>query len=318
MNLLAYKMEDEDENNDDNKNDIDNDDIKNNNINNNSDLNINVSNDDTNDKNSNDKILNEKIYNENNSNEKILNSNEDKKTIRYVSVINNKHFLTKTFLTAKIEFFLIMAFTWLGCYLNINEAFIKSTSAMLWTFIPTMIVIIFIAIVLIGYSLDEEKKQKEKKSKLFLISIILYVPFMVFYCFILTNFTEYKYILMVLSLIIVNFLLLEIYHSFILSNKYFYLTFLPLLIANALLIVLYVFLWIEEIRQLINISIISLVIILYIIFINYQMKEFEEEEYMFGVFSLSYGVFVPAAFLLLLIIAIISMFINCIINKIKS
>ena len=83
LNVLAYKMEDGFEQNDDNKNDIDNDEIKNNNINNNSELLINNS--------------NEKIYIENNSNEKILNLNEDKKAIRYVSVINNKHFFIKHF-----------------------------------------------------------------------------------------------------------------------------------------------------------------------------------------------------------------------------
>ena len=288
LNVLAYKMEDGFEQNDDNKNDIDNDEIKNNNINNNSELLIN---------NSNDKNSNEKIYIDNNSNEKILNSNKDKKEIRYVSVINNKHFFTKTFLTSKIEFSLIMSFTWLGCYLNINKV-LNNSSATFWIFYPVSIVISSLSIFFIVYF----ELEIDKKTKVFLISNILYIPYMIFFCLILTQYIESKYILMVLSLIIVNFLLLEIYHSFILSNEYLFLTFLPLLIANALIIILYAFLWIDEIRQLIIISIISFVIILYIIIISYQMKEFEEEEYMFGVFALSYGVFALLIFLFFAII----------------
>ena len=290
LNVLAYKMEDGFEQNYDNKNDIDNDEIKNNNINNNSELLIN---------NSNDKNSNEKIYIENNSNEKILNLNEDKKEIRYISVINNKHFFTKTFLTSKIEFSLIMAFTWLGFYFNIKKVFINNLTATLWIFIPMSIVIILIPLIY------EFEFSYRKKSKFFLISNILYIPYIVLFCFILTLDIESKYILMVLSLIIVNFLLLEIYHSFILSNEYLFLIFLPLLIANALLIILYAFLWMDEIRQIIIISIISFVIILYIIIISYQIKEYEEEEYMFGVFVLNYGVFVPYTLSFFTIIALL-------------
>jgi len=297
LNVLAYKMEDGFEQNDDNKNDIDNDEIKNNNINNNSELLINNSNDD----NSNDKNSNEKIYIENNSNEKILNLNEDKKEIRYISVINNKHFFTKTFLTSKIEFSLIMAFTWLGCYLNINKV-LNNSSATPWIFYFVSLVITFFSFFLM---FEFSERSIEKKGKFFLISIIFYIPYMVFFCLILTQDIENKYILMILSLIIVNFLLLEIYHSFILSNEYLFLTFLPLLIANALLIILYAFLWMDKIRQIIIISIISFVIILYIIIICYQMKEYEEEEYMFGVFALSYGVFALYFFLCITIIGLL-------------
>ena len=98
---------------------------------------------------------------------------------------------------------------------------------------------------------------------------------------------------MVIFLIIIDFFLLEIYHSFILTNEYFYLTFLPLILANILLIVLYSFIWIESTRTIINISIIAFVGILYIILVNYLMKKYEEEEFLFGVYCFSYGVFFP-------------------------
>ena len=113
-------------------------------------------------------------------------------------------------------------------------------------------------------------------------------------------------------------MLLEIYHSFILTNEYFLLTFLPLLIANILLIVFYSYLWIEKVSTIIIISIISLCIILYIIFINYLMKEFEEEEYMFGVFAIRYRIFTPGTFIICLSFAGLITFINFIITKIKK
>ena len=206
IKLLAYNREDSFGLNDDinNNNNIDNDKTNNNtndsnsnekilnNINNLNEkiLDTNNPNDkilDTN--NPNDKILNsnnpnDKILNSNNTNDKILNSNntndkildvkDDKekekekvKKIRYVSVKSNKLFLTKTFLTLKIEFFLIMAFTWLGCYFNINEAFIKSIGTMLGTFIPTIILLFFISISLFSVLIlksDEEEEEKERKK----------------------------------------------------------------------------------------------------------------------------------------------------------
>ena len=198
IKLLAYNREDSFGLNDDiNNNNIDNNDKTNNNtndsnsnekiLNNNNNLNEKIldkinPNDkilDTN--NPNDKILNsnntdDKILNSNNTNDKILDVKDDKekekekekiKKIRYVSVKSNKVFLTKTFLTLKIEFFLIMAFTWLGCYFNINEAFIKSIGTMLGTFIPTIILLFFISISLFSVLIlksDEEEEEKERKK----------------------------------------------------------------------------------------------------------------------------------------------------------
>ena len=339
IKLLAYNREDSFGLNDDiNNNNIDNNDKTNNNtndsnsnekiLNNNNNLNEKIldkinPNDkilDTN--NPNDKILNsnntdDKILNSNNTNDKILDVKDDKekekvKKIRYVSVKSNKLFLTKTFLTLKIEFFLIMAFTWLGCYFNINEAFIKSIGTMLGTFIPTIIFLFFISISLFSVLIlksDEEEEEKErkkyKKKKILIICILLYILFITFYCFLLTNFTQYKYIMMVLFLIIIDFLLLEIYHSYIETNEYFFLAYLPLIIVNILLIVIYRSIWIERTRVIVNISIISFVIILYIVAINYKMRKFEEEEYVFGACILSYGVFALGAFLIVIIFLIL-------------
>ena len=183
VNFLAYKKDyDEEEKNDDIK-DINDNEANNNNTNNNSNSNNNLNdnnlNENTNEKILNEKNSNEKILDENSHDDKILNSNNpeeiklkdnneknknDQKIVRYVSVANNKHFLTKTFLTLKIEFFLIMALTWLGCYLHINEAFIKTKRRMLWTFIPTIFVIFCISIILIDNCLGKERSGKEKKK----------------------------------------------------------------------------------------------------------------------------------------------------------
>ena len=331
LNFLAYDVDEDDDNaekmEDNKKEDINNDKTNNNNIDN-SNSNEQISNNNLNEKlldvnNSNDKILNvnnsnDKILNVGGPNDKILDVKGDKekkeKKIRNVSVVSNKHFLTKTFLVLKIEFFLIMGLTWLGCYFNINEAFIKSKGAMLGTFIPSLILLLILSFYVYALIFDKDNPNKLGQNKLgFIICFIAYILCITFFCFLLTNFTQNKYTMMVLFLIIVDYLLLEIYHSFILTNEYFLLTFVPLIIANAILIVMYSFIWIEGTRVIVNISIISFSAILYIIIVNYVMRTYEEEEYLFGVYTFNYGVFLPATFItlftiLLLLVIIISCF----------
>ena len=331
LNFLAYNVDEDDDNaekiEDNKKEDINNDKTNNNNIDNsNEQISINNLNEKLLDVNNpNDKILNvnnsnDKILNVGGPNDKILDVKGDKekkeKKIRNVSVVSNKHFLTKTFLVLKIEFFLIMGLTWLGCYFNINEAFIKSKGAMLGTFIPSLILMSLYAYSLI-FDKDNPKKLGQNKLR-FSICLIAYILCITFFCFLLTNFTQNKYIMMVLFLIIVDYLLLEIYHSFILTNEYFLLTFVPLIIANAILIVMYSFIWIEGTRVIVNISIISFSAILYIIIINYVMRTYEEEEYLFGVYTFNYGIFLPATFITLFTILILLVIIISCFNKGKD
>ena len=331
LNFLAYNVDEDDDNaekiEDNKKEDINNDKTNNNNIDNsNEQISINNLNEKLLDVNNpNDKILNvnnsnDKILNVGGPNDKILDVKGDKekkeKKIRNVSVVSNKHFLTKTFLVLKIEFFLIMGLTWLGCYFNINEAFIKSKGAMLGTFIPSLILMSLYAYSLI-FDKDNPKKLGQNKLR-FSICLIAYILCITFFCFLLTNFTQNKYIMMVLFLIIVDYLLLEIYHSFILTNEYFLLTFVPLIIANAILIVMYSFIWIEGTRVIVNISIISFSAILYIIIVNYVMRTYEEEEYLFGVYTFNYGIFLPATFITLFTILILLVIIISCFNKGKD
>ncbi len=90
----------------------------------------------------------------------------------------------------------------------------------------------FIPIIFILILLSESKSHN-------IFSSIIYIFGITFLCFLLTKYIKYKYILMVLFLIIIDYFLLEIYHSFIKTNKYLFLTFLPLVIVNAILIVVF-------------------------------------------------------------------------------
>jgi hypothetical protein len=200
-----------------------------------------------------------------------------------------------------------MGLTSLGCYFKINEAFIGSKSIMLGIFIPFIFFIFILTLPLCYLFLvdEEDRKTNGRGKKIILMVQCFYIISIISNCFLLTNFTQYKYILMVLFLIIIDFLLLEIYHSYIITNEYFYLTFLPLIMANLLLIVIYSFIWIEGTKIIINISIIASVGILYIIIVNYIMKNYEEEEYLFGVYIFSYGVFLPGTLLVTITLLLI-------------
>ena len=149
-----------------------------------------------------------------------------------------------------------------------------------------------------------EKTEKEPcKNKYFCLYIILYTPFITFYCFLLSNFMQYKYILMVLSLIIINFILLEYYYLFNKSNYIFH--WLLLFLVNILLIIIYRFIWIEGTIEFVNILIIAIVIYIYIMVLKCLMNEFEEEEFIFGVYAYSYGIFFPGSSIIALFIILI-------------
>ena len=326
LNFLAYDIDDEDDdgNNNEKIEDKKVDDINNDKANNN---NIDKSNEQiSNNNNLNEKLLdvnntNDKILNVNNPNDKILNIEGDKdkkeKKVRNISLEMYKHFLTKTFVTLKVEYFIIMGLTWLGCYYNINEVFIKSKAAMLLTFIPTIFFLYVFSIFTFYLILENDNPEKIKEKFVYFttcISISFYILSNIFFCFLLTNFMEYKYIIMELFLIIIDYLLLELYHFYVLTNKYFL---LPLILANIILIIIYSFIWIEGIRVIVNISIITFVAILYIIIIHHIMEKYEEEEYLFGVYTFNYGVFFPATCIITVMIIIIGLIIStkCCKNK---
>ena len=234
--------------------------------------------------------------------------------IRNISILSNKYFFIQTFLVLKIQFVLILCLVWAGCYFNINKAFIKSTSAMLGTFIPTIIILILLSFMVFILKFLDMKEEKLP----YVISCIIYIFGITFLCYLLTKYTKYKYILMVLFLIIIDCFLLEIYHSFKKTNKYLFLTFLPLIIVNTILIIVFSLKWIEKAKVIFNISIIIFVIILYLILPEYFMIYCEREEFMLAVNTFNYSLFLFIGSIVYFIIALLILLIALCCKKINK
>ena len=109
-----------------------------------------------------------------------------------------------------IQFIIIISLFWLGCYYGINETFIKSKSSMLWTFIVSL----FFSCSFSFFSFYSYYNLIFSDCPLVLafFSCLLYIPLTIFYCFLLTAFTKYEYILEVLYLILINCIIIETNH----------------------------------------------------------------------------------------------------------
>ena len=159
-------------------------------------------------------------------------------TINQINIDTKKYYL-KLFFILIIQYGLITFLVWLGFFLNINEVFIQNNKAMMWTFIPPIIVLFIISI--IDYTLLE----RYKKEKFLFIYHIFYGLFMIFNCFLLSKYICKKYILCSLFLILIEIIALEIF-TLIFKTYKLYLFGLSSFIFGLMSIVGFYF-WIKDI-----------------------------------------------------------------------
>ena len=246
MSLIAYDKEDEDE---------DEEQIKE---------------EDTQDKSKAEEINNPIVVN-NINNEPIANENNN--LVERDSISNDIGEQVKIgqnlrrYLLITIQFIIIIIFVWIGCILGINEAFTKSVGTMLGTFIPVIVVLGGMSVLLIPFY-DEDDVEFFIK----IIYLVIYTFSITFLCFLLTKFTDFKYIVGEIFIFLSNMIVMTIY-SFSISSVDLtcFLNTLPYLIEliiNTIIIVLYYFLMSKNAKIIINMSIISLAFLIYIAIIN--------------------------------------------------
>jgi len=209
---------------------------------------------------------------------------------------SHEEVLIKTFFHLIIQFIIIFIFTLLGFIYEINEAFIKSDGAIWGTLVPTTVVILimcFTALCIDDYNRD---------SKWLYIYLIIYIPCMVFYCFLLSGATNniniicglVLYILDILSFIIVIIIYKEIrYIVFILFS---------VVIAIIILLVFH-FVWIKDGLITFKISTVGLSEIIYLIIIT-KFSIRKVHDYLFETIVFNLGIFSPLAFIVFIILVI--------------
>ena len=168
----------------------------------------------------------------------------------------------KIYLILIIQFSIIFSLVYFGFLWKINEKFIDGLGPILGTFIPVTIFALLIAIPSF-LLIDDDYSELCNYCQAY-IYFIIYIFAITFYCFLLSKFTEQRYILCTLSQILYQFIAIELYFFiFRTSNSIGY--FFSIIFINLISILLFYFFWIKETIPIIVISSISLVYILYLI-----------------------------------------------------
>jgi len=263
MNILIQDFNEDDENNQENENQV----------------------------NKNDEEKNTKNEKKKKNKNKIQNIQEDEnEKIFFVRDLNK--FLRSIYSYSILQFLCIGIFVFLGFELEFYKIFTGSQKVILWTFIVITIGASFLS----GSFFDEDLELRISSIPKY--SIIIYVPIIILYCFLLTIFIDnHNYIIGVLILFLVNFIC-NYFYSFFFNRYRGYIIFFINLIANTIcMIILYYTLFSEPDKNtIIIISIIALIMILYASSFNFIAKrKFNDEEIVFAIMIFDYLFFFPVA-----------------------
>ena len=212
-------------------------------------------------------------------------------------------FLIKIHIALFLQFLMIGVFTWLGFHFKYDEIIIDSNKSMIWSFIIVTLFSFFIASLLFCYN--------SEKQCCLSFDIIAYIPIIIIYAFLLSNYTNKDYILIQLSLFISDFLAVIIF-IFIFRRYKGIGALLFSLASNTGLMLLFYYkeiFYIKEKSSIITISILAFIFIAYIsIFNHIARQKFGDSEIKGAVFHFNYNIFYPALFMLVtcLISAIIT------------
>ena len=250
----------------------------------------------------------EKDEKEEENNIKVINEDENgrRSSLRFtINDDDNIYKLRNIFLFLIIQFTIIFSFVYFGFLYKINEIFISGLGPILGTFIPTTVVVLLLAIVSIGIIDDEDDSICSYFSGYSFY--IVYIVSMTFFCFLLSLFTEQKYILCGLSQILYQFFAVELYFLIFRStniNGFFF----TILIINIISFLCFYFFWINERIPIIILYYISFVYMIYLTIVfsiwrsSYQINTIQIYIVVFFNFSIFFVVDCLIALLFFLLI----------------
>jgi len=179
-------------------------------------------------------------------------------------------------------------FVWLGFFTGFNRIFIKDLKSMLWSFITITLFVAIISSISLCYT-----KRTGKNCLIF--NIFIYVPCIIIYFYLLSEFVENKYILAILSIIISDFLALIIFVLIFRCYKgYGFLFFSAILNVISMIIFYHSIFYIKGNKEITIISItVSLIFLFMIIFNSIVRKKLEDDEKIATVYFFDYCIFFP-------------------------
>jgi hypothetical protein len=198
-------------------------------------------------------------------------------------------FLIKIHITLFIQFLMIGVFTWLGFHLEFEKIIIESNKSMIWTFIIVTLFSFLVASLLLCYS--------NENQCCFSFDIFVYIPIIVIYAFLLSNYLEKDYILIQLSLFISDLLAVVIFIFIFRRYKGYGALFFAVAFNTGLIFLFYYkeIFYIKEKSAITTVSILSSIFIVYVSIFNFIARQkFRDNEIKGAVFQFNYNIFLPA------------------------
>ena len=196
----------------------------------------------------------------------------------------------KSYLYLIIQFIIIFIFTLLGFLFEINKEFIKSKGAFYGTFISTTILIFVMC-----YTFMCIPDSKRGDYGLY-IYLILYIPCIVFYCFVLSKYTDNKHILCGLILYILD--ILSFFIIILFFEKIYYILVITFsLITTIITLLIFHLAWIKDDLITFKITIIGLFEILYLFIITALTIRSNNEYFIIETIIFDLAFFYPFAIL---------------------
>ena len=181
---------------------------------------------------------------------------------------------------------IIIIFVGIGLNHNWNSFILESWRGFNWLLIPTSIINLIMCVIAI-ILIDEIQE-----NLVWSIYHVLYIPFVIIYCFLVSKFVEGKFILALLTILLFNMIAVALYIFIFNSDKKIGIFFSPF-IMNIITIIFVHFFWLNENKAIIANSIIPLAFII----IWTVVSSFDKEEstgyyllfYDYGIFMLIYA-----------------------------
>ena len=231
----------------------------------------------------NNSIINDDIEMPNNIRENLIIQNIDPE------ILEQRKFYLHLFTILLIQYMCAALFSWLGFYLKFNEPFIKDKKAMKIGLVSVIITNLFMAII------AKEVLKKYSKSPYLIFYQIFSGFFIIYFCFLLSKFFEYKYIIISLSLILTELLAME-FQVLLFKNYNILLFIMSFSILSSIGLILFSVFWINELIPIIYILIFWIFSMAYV-FLNIYIlsKNCKSDEYFYACIVFNYGIFLLIA-----------------------
>ena len=188
-----------------------------------------------------------------------------------------------------IQYTCIVLFSWLGFYLDFNKYLIKDNNIIIIEVIPVIIVLIIMAVI------AKEVSKKYSKSAYLIIYQVFSALFTIYFSYLLSKYIEPKYIIISLSLILIELVSMEFYVLLFKNYKIIFITLMYFVLSLIGLILFSIF-WIKELFPIIFISIFWILSIAYLfLHIYIILKICKLDEYFYACIIFNYGLFLLIA-----------------------